>query len=54
MQKLMKSQMSIIKIEVGWLHKSIMNIAHSGFFTSDRTIANYNSDIWHLEKNQFR
>lgn len=34
----------------GWLHKSIMNIAHSGFFTSDRTIANYNKDIWHLEK----
>ena len=33
----------------GWLHKSIMNIAHSGFFTSDRTIANYNKDIWHLE-----
>lgn len=32
----------------GWLHKSIMNIAHSGFFTSDRTIANYNNDIWHL------
>ena len=35
----------------GWLHKSIMNIAHSGFFTSDRTIENYNKDIWHLEKN---
>ncbi len=34
----------------GWLHKSIMNIAHSGFFTSDRTIENYNNDIWHLEK----
>ncbi|MCD4826787.1 MAG: glycogen/starch/alpha-glucan family phosphorylase [Acholeplasmataceae bacterium] len=34
----------------GWLHKSIMNIAHSGFFTSDRTIENYNNDIWHLDK----
>jgi len=34
----------------GWLHKSIMNIAHSGFFTSDRTIANYNHDIWHLDE----
>ncbi len=37
----------------GWLHKSIMNIAHSGFFTSDRTIENYNKDIWHLEKIKF-
>ncbi len=34
----------------GWLHKSIMNIAHSGYFTSDRTIENYNKDIWHLTK----
>ena len=32
----------------GWLHKSIMNIAHSGYFTSDRTIKGYNDDIWHL------
>lgn len=32
----------------GWLHQSIMNIAHSGYFTSDRTIENYNDDIWHL------
>ena len=37
----------------GWLHKSIMNIAHSGFFTSDRTIENYNKDIWHLETIKF-
>ncbi len=32
----------------GWLSKSIMNIAHSGYFTSDRTIKSYNDDIWHL------
>ncbi|MFA6800814.1 MAG: glycogen/starch/alpha-glucan phosphorylase [Acholeplasmataceae bacterium] len=38
------------KDEKGWLKKSIMNIAHSGFFTSDRTIENYNKDIWHLSK----
>jgi len=35
------------KDQKGWLKSSIMNIAHSGFFTSDRTIANYNKDIWH-------
>ncbi len=38
------------KDQKGWLSKSIMNIAHSGFFTSDRTIENYNKDIWHLDK----
>ena len=36
--------------EASEAHKSIMNIAHSGFFTSDRTIENYNNDIWHLKK----
>ena len=25
-----------------------MNIAYSGYFSSDRTIAEYNRDIWHL------
>ncbi len=33
-----------------WLEMSIKNIASSGFFTSDRTILDYNRDIWHLEK----
>jgi len=32
-----------------WLRMSILNTAHSGFFSSDRTIADYNRDIWHLE-----
>jgi glycogen phosphorylase len=31
-----------------WLRKSIINIAHSGYFTSDRTISDYNNDIWNL------
>jgi glycogen phosphorylase len=33
-----------------WLRKSIINIAHSGYFTSDRTINDYNNDIWNLSK----
>ena len=33
-----------------WAKASIMNIASSGYFTSDRTIEEYNRDIWHLEK----
>src|SRR5574344_941220 len=31
-----------------WAHACIMNIAYSGYFSSDRTIAEYNRDIWHL------
>ena len=32
-----------------WLRMSILNTAHSGHFSSDRTIAEYNRDIWHLD-----
>ena len=32
-----------------WLRMSILNTAHSGRFSSDRTIAEYNHDIWHLD-----
>ena len=31
-----------------WLDKVIVNIAKAGFFSSDRTLAQYNEDIWHL------
>lgn len=34
--------------EKAWARKSLVNIAKAGFFSSDRTIAEYNSDIWHL------
>ena len=30
-----------------WTTMSILNSARSGFFSSDRTIAEYNRDIWH-------
>ena len=29
---------------------SLVNIAKAGYFSSDRTIEQYNNDIWHLEK----
>ena len=32
-----------------WLRMSILNTAHSGYFSSDRTIAEYNRDIWKLD-----
>lgn len=31
-----------------WVTKQIMNTAMSGFFSSDRTINDYNEKIWHL------
>ena len=31
-----------------WAKKMLVNIAKAGFFSSDRTIAEYNRDIWHL------
>lgn len=33
-----------------WSRRALINIAHAGFFSSDRTIAEYNNDIWHLGK----
>ena len=35
---------------MGWRRKCLINIAKAGMFSSDRTIAEYNRDIWHLEK----
>src|SRR5215470_10888382 len=32
-----------------WARKAILNVASSGKFSSDRTIAEYASDIWHLK-----
>lgn len=33
-----------------WAKKCLINIASSGYFSSDRTIEEYNKDIWHLKK----
>lgn len=32
-----------------WKRKALVNIAKVGFFSSDRTIEEYNRDIWHLK-----
>jgi len=31
-----------------WAKKCLVNIAQAGYFSSDRTIADYDRDIWHL------
>ena len=36
--------------KLGWAKMSLMNIANSGFFSSDRTIEQYATEIWHLKK----
>ena len=33
-----------------WGRKMLYNIAKAGYFSADRTIAQYNRDIWHLEE----
>jgi len=32
-----------------WARRAILNVASSGKFSSDRTIAEYARDIWHVE-----
>ena len=31
-----------------WAEKMLVNIAQAGYFSSDRTIAEYNKDVWKL------
>ena len=36
-----------------WVRSSTINIAHSGYFSSDRTIKEYASQIWHIKPIHF-
>jgi starch phosphorylase len=40
----------LYKNKKAWAKSSIINIAMSGYFSSDRTIEEYNRDIWHLTR----
>jgi starch phosphorylase len=40
---------SLYADQAAWARKAILNVAGSGKFSSDRTIAEYARDIWHLE-----
>lgn len=39
----------LYKDQEKWAKMSIINTAKSGFFTTDRTMMEYNRDIWHVE-----
>ena len=40
----------LYKDQKSWNRICLANIANSGYFSSDRTIEDYNRDIWHLDK----
>ncbi|MFI3329048.1 MAG: glycogen/starch/alpha-glucan family phosphorylase [bacterium] len=44
----------LYKNKTKWLSMSIANTANSGFFSSDRTIEEYNTDIWKLTKTKIK
>jgi starch phosphorylase len=39
----------LYKDEDKWLEASIINIAKSGYFSSDRTIDQYAKEIWNIK-----
>jgi starch phosphorylase len=43
-----KSVESLYLDPEAWTHKAILNVAHAGKFSSDRTIHEYANDIWHV------
>jgi len=44
-----KQVSTLYQDQKAWTKKSIHNVAKMGKFSSDRTILNYNDEIWHLE-----
>jgi starch phosphorylase len=39
----------IMRTVKDWMRMALVNTAKAGFFSSDRTIRDYNKDIWHLK-----
>jgi starch phosphorylase len=38
-----------LRAQVGWLRRSLLNISRNGYFSSDRSIREYASTIWHVQ-----
>lgn len=52
LQSYLEADMRLVELYVdsdAWARKAILNVAGSGKFSSDRTIAQYASDIWRVE-----
>jgi starch phosphorylase len=47
--KMKEKVFSDFEDRMSWYKKELINIAKAGYFSSDRTIAEYNADIWHLD-----
>jgi starch phosphorylase len=41
---------NLYKDKEKWIQASIVNIAKSGYFSSDRTISQYANEIWNIKK----
>jgi len=39
---------AIWRDQADWTRRSILNVARMPWFSSDRTIAEYASDVWHV------
>jgi starch phosphorylase len=51
-QSYLEADQKIVKLyadPAGWAHKAILNMAGSGKFSSDRTIAQYTGEIWNVK-----
>ena len=46
--KVKEQMLSDYEDRTAWSKKMLYNIAGAGYFSSDRTIAQYNHDIWKL------
>ncbi len=50
MQRLMRRSTRLTETDSGGQKAALINVSHSGKFTSDRTIEEYVRDIWHLKR----
>jgi starch phosphorylase len=52
LQSYLKADLNLVNVYAdtdAWTRKAILNVAASGKFSSDRTIAEYATDIWKVK-----
>ena len=50
--QMQKAVDSLYLDKAGWGKKALLNISGMGYFSSDRTIAEYAKEIWHIKPYQ--